>query len=379
MGLSAVVIGSGWAGEGHTLALRAAGVDVVALCGRTAEAVQALAKRLEVPQARLDWSQTLSDLKPDIVAIATPAGPHREIAEAAAKLGSHIFCDKPLAVDLAGARAMVLAVRQAKVKHAYAASSCLEPIVDYVRTLIANGLIDTLTGIEFHIHYGLARPTVFSWFHDLKQGGGMLNQIFTHALAQVLRVTDGAPKQVTGEAKCFVTRAPIGPPIHDFRQWFTIVPEADETDPGRWRTADADSEYAVMLRLAMPGGEKVTARFYGSLTSKSQDGEHFILYGTKGTLAITGRGDKGLQHYDFARDSWHGLTVPSLGSDPAHLLSNEQRNWNAMAQRFVADVRGENSEFYPTFEDGWVAAKIIDIIRTGKAWADVPDEFAEQS
>jgi predicted dehydrogenase len=368
------VIGSGWAGEGHTLALRAVGVDVVALCGRTAEAVQALAKRLEVPQARLDWSQTLSDLKPDIVAIATPAGPHREIAEAAAKLGCHIFSDKPLAVDLAGARAMVLAVRQAKVKHAYAASSCVEPIVSYARTLIANGLIGPLTSIEFDIHYGLARPTVFSWFHDLKQGGGMLNQIFTHALAQVLRVTDGTPKQVTGEAKCFVTRAPIGPPIHDFRQWFTIVPEADETDPSRWRTADADTEYAVMLRLAMPGGEEVTARCYGSLTSKSLDDAHFVLYGTKGTLAIIGRVDKRLEHYDFARGSWQDLTVPS---NPARLQGNEQPNWNAMAQRFVADVRGESSEFYPTFEDGWVAAKIIDIIRTGKAWADVPDEFTQ--
>ena len=43
---------------------------------------------------------------------------------------------------------MVSAVRQAKVKHAYAASSSLEPIVGYVRTLIANGLIGTLIGIE---------------------------------------------------------------------------------------------------------------------------------------------------------------------------------------------------------------------------------------
>jgi len=59
------------------------------------------------------------------------------------------------------------------------------------------------------------------------------------------------------------------------------------------------------------------------------------------------------------------------------VLSNEQRNWNAMAQGFVADVRGESSEFYPTFEDGWVASKIIDVIRTGKAWADVPNALAQ--
>jgi predicted dehydrogenase len=272
---------------------------------------------------------------------------------------------------------MVLAVRQAKVKHAYGASSCVAPTFNYVRSLVANGHIGTLTGIEFHVHFGLARPTVYSWFHDLRQGGGMLNQIFTHALAQVLRVTDGVPKQVTGEAKCFVTRARLGPPIHDFRQWFSIVPEADETDPSQWRTADADTDYAVMLRLAMPSGGEVTARFHGSLTSKSQDTEHFILYGTKGTLVITGRGDKELQDYDFGRDSWERMTTPGSSGELGQLQSDEQRNWNTVVQHFVADVRGESSEFYPTFEDGWVASKIIDVIRTGKAWADVPNALAQ--
>jgi ketol-acid reductoisomerase len=33
MALRAVVIGTGWAGEGHTTALREAGVDVMAMCG----------------------------------------------------------------------------------------------------------------------------------------------------------------------------------------------------------------------------------------------------------------------------------------------------------------------------------------------------------
>ncbi len=43
MTLRAVVIGTGWAGEGHTIALRAAGVEVVAMCGRTPEPAKAMA------------------------------------------------------------------------------------------------------------------------------------------------------------------------------------------------------------------------------------------------------------------------------------------------------------------------------------------------
>jgi predicted dehydrogenase len=311
MGLRAVVIGSGWAGEGHTLALRAAGVEVVALCGRSPEPAQALGKRLNVAEVRADWRSAISEFRPDIVAIATPAAPHREMAETAALLGCHVFCDKPLALNAAEARAMLSAVRQARVKHAYGPASCMAPKVDYVRELLADGLIGRLTGIASHWYLGLSRPLAHSWFSEVSQGGGMLNNAFTHKLAQVLRLTDGTPKEVAGEARCFVTRSPVGPPIHDFRELFSPMPDVDEADPSRWRPADADTTYSVMLRLLLPAGGEVSARFDGSLTWKSQNGEYLAVYGTKGTLMLTEQsGTEELQHYDVARDNWEELTIP---------------------------------------------------------------------
>lgn len=128
MALRAIVIGTGWAGEGHTRALQAANVEVVAICGRRAEIAQAVASRLGVGEVRLDWRGAISELKPDIVAIATPGGPHREMTEAAAKEGCHIFCDKPMGVNAEDARAMLAAARRANVKHAYGATGCLEPV-----------------------------------------------------------------------------------------------------------------------------------------------------------------------------------------------------------------------------------------------------------
>src|SRR5262245_7158442 len=118
MTLRAVVVGTGWAGEGHTIALRDAGVEVVAMGGRTPEAAKAMAGKLGIEDVRFDWQQALEALRPDIVSIATSAAPHREMAEFAAHLGSHIMCDKPLGVNAAEARAMLAAVEQAGVKHA---------------------------------------------------------------------------------------------------------------------------------------------------------------------------------------------------------------------------------------------------------------------
>jgi len=48
MTVCAIVIGAGWAGEGHSKALRSAGVEIVVLCGRTPEPAQAMAQKLGI-------------------------------------------------------------------------------------------------------------------------------------------------------------------------------------------------------------------------------------------------------------------------------------------------------------------------------------------
>jgi predicted dehydrogenase len=370
MQLKAIVIGSGWAGEGHTLALRAAGVDVAALCARSLKPALALANKLEIAEVQMDWRSAISELRPDIVAIATPAAPHREMAETAAQLGCHVFCDKPLALNAAEARAMLSAVRQAGVRHAYGPASCVAPGIDHARNLLADGLLGKLTGVESHWHLGVSRPLAYCWLSEVSQGGGMLNNAFTHKLAQVLRLTNGTPIEVAGEAECFQSKALIGPAVHDFRDLFRTSPDVDENDPSRWRPADADTAYSVMLRLSLPSGERLSARFTGSLTSKAQNPEYMVIFGTKGTLMLTGQsGTEELQHYDFGRDSWEQLTIPRSGADPEDTV---QRNWNRLVGQFVADIRGDAHSYYPTFHDGWVAAEIIDIVRAGRGWAAVP-------
>ena len=370
---TAIVIGSGWAGEGHSLALRSAGVEVIALCGRSPEPTQALAQRLGIPLVRFDWQNAISELQPDIVAIATPAAPHRLMAEAAANQGCHILCDKPLALDAAEARRMLLAVREAGVRHAYGASSCLGPAIDHARTLLTDGLLGTLTGVESTRHFGQARPWPYSWVDVIREGGGMLNNLFTHKLAQVLRVTGGTPTHAMGEARCYVTRAPVGPPIHDFRELFRPMPEVDESDSSLWRTVDADTDYSVILQLASPGGQDVPARFYGGLTSKGREDEVLALYGTKGTLILSGHNSPTeLHHYDHKRETWEQLTVPTSGDDVLAIDDPVQRDWNVLVKQFVADIRREAHAFYPTFEDGWLAAEIIGIVRQGQGRTAVP-------
>jgi 1,5-anhydro-D-fructose reductase (1,5-anhydro-D-mannitol-forming) len=62
-----------------------------------------------------DYSQMLADPDVDVVYIASPNGLHAEHGLAALKSGKHVLVDKPLALDVADARAMVDAAADAEV------------------------------------------------------------------------------------------------------------------------------------------------------------------------------------------------------------------------------------------------------------------------
>ena len=373
MSLQAVVIGSGWAGEGHTIALRAAGVEVVAMCGRTPEPAIAKARKLGIPNVRFDWREAVEEFKPHIVSIATPARPHREMAEAAASLGCHVVCEKPLATNARDARAMLTAVEKAGVKHAYCTTSRYGPAVIYGRKLIADGLIGQVREVESIAHTGDPSQMPFNWFHQLSEGGGLLNNLFTHKLGQVLHVTGGEVVAAAGEARRLIERAPVGPRVHDFRELFGPAIYQKSGEPKEWREVDADFGYTVMIKLRMPDGHIATALFQASV-GKSPCPDYLALHGTKGTLCLTGPNSPDrIHHFDWESRKWEEMPIPQEIMASLPQADNfVQRDWNHLFREFVADVRGESYAGYPTFRDGWVAAEIIEIARTGQSWIPLP-------
>ena len=78
MAIRAIVIGTGYAGEGHTTALEKVEIDVVALCGRTPEAAKRMAEKVSVHNVRYNWQEAVHEFKPDVVVIAAPAVLRRE-------------------------------------------------------------------------------------------------------------------------------------------------------------------------------------------------------------------------------------------------------------------------------------------------------------
>jgi predicted dehydrogenase len=85
------------------------------VCGRDVERTRRLAKRLDAADYVIGWEEGVT--RPDVSAVilAMPAEHHAEAARYAASAGKHVFVEKPIAVTLEDADAMIESARKAGV------------------------------------------------------------------------------------------------------------------------------------------------------------------------------------------------------------------------------------------------------------------------
>lgn len=373
----AVVVGAGFAGEGHTIALRENGVAVEAICARTPSAVQAMADKLGVPIASTDWRQTLADVKPDIVGVATPAGSHAEVIEAALALGCHVYSDKPLAPTAPVAGHLYRLARDAGVKHAYAATHRYDPSVEWLEELVRDGVIGQVGEVEGTFRRHIHPLTPWTWYDSVALGGGILHNALPHWLGILQRVLGGNVQAAVGEARVIRKSAPVIPDIHDFRLRGALRPTPEEAEKLEWRDCDSDNGFTALLRFGTHDADhtaQVSISATGHPAVWPPHGWRFN--GTKGTLQADG-------HFSYTvklhragdpADQWEELPVPQRILDSHPQVGDEfQRKWTALARDFVGDLTGQPHGTYLTFHDGWRFQETFDTIRAGNGWTMLPE------
>jgi predicted dehydrogenase len=392
--LRAVVIGAGWAGEGHTRALQHFGVDVVALCARRPDVVRAAADRLGVREASTDWRRTLEAVRPDVVALATPAALRTEPIDVAAAHGCHVYSEKPLATDAAEARRLYQVAARAGIKHALAATHRYDPSVAWLAELLREGAIGRLLDAEVANRFAFPPLMPWSWLDTVAAGGGFAGPL-PHIFGMLETITGLTLRAVSGTMRPGRTRAPVVPEATDFRQLRSLTPTAEAAASLEWRACDADGGVTALLRLEpraggrgsdgeageageahLPPGEGLTVSVVGSDdTPATWPGSGIRLYGTQGALVAKGWGS-----YAVSRAAGGGpdaqpeaLPVPRRLAEGVPQLGDPLVNkWAALARDFLADVRGEPHAPYLTFYDGWRYQEAIDAIRAGRGWVELP-------
>lgn len=373
--LRALILGSGFAGQGHTMALRDAGVEVVGMVSRTPDVVRQVAADLAIPYASTDWEAALQELKPDIVAIGTPGGAHFQPILAALKHGCHVYCDKPLAATAAEARTLYQKAQQAGVKTAYAASYRYQPHALLARQLIREGRIGEPREVECISHYNLNPLIPYGWSHQLSEGGGRLNNNFTHKLAIVLNVLDGRAAAVNGSTRNDMPRAPIVEGVHDFRARENFAPTSDTLDNVTWGEGDAEWSYTVMAQIepAAHAPKPVSTLFHHSGLQPRYHNDYVAFYGSEAAIHINGSYAQGPLYLKTRDEQWQQIALPDhITQTLPEIQDDTQRNWTQLARDFVADIEGRETDSYQTFADGWIFQEIIDAIRQGNGWFQVP-------
>ncbi|MBA2754603.1 MAG: Gfo/Idh/MocA family oxidoreductase, partial [Chloroflexia bacterium] len=123
--------------------------------------------------ASVDAAEVVGRDDVDAVVVAVPTDRHREVVELAAAAAKHVFCEKPLALTLPDARAMIAACDRSGVR--LMAGQVVRFFPEYARigALLregAVGLVATVRARRLNVHPGLHR----SWYADPASSGGLI-------------------------------------------------------------------------------------------------------------------------------------------------------------------------------------------------------------
>jgi myo-inositol 2-dehydrogenase/D-chiro-inositol 1-dehydrogenase len=137
------VIGTGRMGSVHTrnLVRLIPEANLLAVCDIRLEVAQAVADELGVQRVERDYHALLEDPDIEAVLIATNTDTHAFIIEDVAAAGKHIFCEKPLALDLGDIDSALAAVERAGVKLQVGFNRRFDKSFQRVRQIVASGEI----------------------------------------------------------------------------------------------------------------------------------------------------------------------------------------------------------------------------------------------
>ena len=236
------IVGLGGVAQAHLQAIDLLKqVRVVAVCDVQFEQAQAIAAHYKA-KPYSDYHQLIADGGLDLLLVLTPASTHRAIVEAAAAAGLPVFCEKPIAVTLDDAKAMVSSCERANINLFYGASYRYLPAIAKAKHLIDAGTIGSVqlmteqliggNGLQQYrelspIHYPLGGPggpgmglvdhgvhliDIFSWFADSDivrvQGKGLISGDPPSSEFMIMHFANGAMGHLLYNAASFSTALP---------------------------------------------------------------------------------------------------------------------------------------------------------------------------
>ena len=318
-------------------------------------------------EVETDWREVVARKDIDLISIAAPNILHKEIAIEAAKNGKHVFCEKPLANDLQGAKEMLSAVKKANVKHGCGFSYRFTPSLALARQLVQDGRIGRI--YQVFVRYAqdwMADPNAaMVWRLDKKlAGSGPLGDLSAHSIDATRFVTGLKFKEVVGNLQTLIKERPI-----------------DSNNPNGEKGKVTVDEVAQFL-----------VNFEGGATGCYESTR--LATGRKNYNTIEVNGDKGSVFWNFEDQNsllFYDGTLASKEAgfrkiDVTHDVHPYKGGWwpqghgIGYADSFVIEIAEfirsivEDTPFSPDFEDGVECQKVLEAVEKSsemRSWKSI--------
>ncbi len=346
-----------------------------AICGRNEEKVKEAADQFGWNSYETDWRDLIKREDIDLIDIVTPNYNHAEIAIAAAEAGKHVFCEKPLALNLEQAQRMLEAVEKNKVLHMINHNYRFAPAIQFAKKLIEDGRL----GKIYHI-----RATYLQdWIMDPKfplvwrlnkevSGSGSHGDLAAHSI-DLARFLVGEFKEVTGILETFIKQRPL---VEDSDG---LSGKASTDKVGDVNVDDASVFIARFANGAI--GTFEATRFAGG----NRNGNRFEINGEKGSIRWDMEHMNNLEVY-FHDDEpgiqgFRTITCteeihPFAGAywPAGHIIGYEHTFINLVVELLNGIEQGYSPS--PNFYDGVKNQAVLEAVEQSsqtKQWINIPD------
>lgn len=198
------LIGAGRIGRMHAehIAFRVPEAELAIVADVHRTSAEACAKACGVSAVTDDYRMLLERPEVDAVAICSPSPTHMEIIEAAARAGKHIFCEKPLDLDLHRIDRAVAAVESGGVLLQVGFNRRFDPSFQRLREAVLEGEIG-----EPHLLHLVSRDPIPPPIEFLRFSGGLFLDMTIHDFDMACFLLGPAIESVYATARVLVDPA----------------------------------------------------------------------------------------------------------------------------------------------------------------------------
>lgn len=359
------IMGGGYMGKAHAVAMSSVGAifgtklrpRLEMVCATSPESAERYRAAYGFRQATDDWRDLVTAPEVEAVIIATPQITHRDVAEAAFKLGKPVFCEKPLGASLEDSAAMVAAAEASGVVNMVGFNYIRTPASQFARQLIADGVIGEVTWFRGeHTEDFFADPETPATWRCKGMSNGTMGDLSPHMINGALALM-GPIRKVMG----------IYETVHAAR-------------PGGDVTNDDHAQFMCRFESGAMG------HLYISRVSTGRKmGYAYEISGTKGAIRFDQEDQNALWLYRMeGPEATRGFTKILTGPEHPDYLpfcqgaghgTGYQDQIIIEAKDFLTAIETGTS-IWPTFRDGHEVNRVIAATLASAdagAWKDISD------